>query len=389
MRCWVSNEVSNPTSHISNLKRNMKSILYKDWNELELAYSWIRDMKNVPQDPIHHAEGDVAIHTQMVLQELMADKDYQTLIESEKELLWCAALLHDVEKRSTTVIENDGRITSHGHARRGELSTREILFKEIPVDFVVREHVAALVRYHGLPLWILEKLDPLKSLLEASSRVNLRLLYLLAKADILGRICGDRNEMLERVEFFKAFCIEQNCWAASKQFANGHGRFHYFNSESTAVDYVPFDDLKCEVILMSALPGMGKDHFIRKHFADYPVVSLDDIRRKHKIDPTDKAANGWVVQEAKEQARVYLRRSQSFVWNATNITRQMRSQQIDLFSTYQARIKIVYIETSYNQWLKQNKNRDFALPQQVMDKMLKKLEVPHVFEAHEVEYVIG
>ena len=33
---------------------------------------------------------------------------------------------------------------------------------------------------------------------------------------------------------------------------------------------------------------------------------------------------------AKEEARTYLRKGQDFVWNATNITRQMRAQLIDL-----------------------------------------------------------
>lgn len=367
----------------------MKSILYKDWDLLASTYSWVKDMESVPQDSIHHAEGNVAIHTQMVLREILADKEYQHLNESNKELLWYAALLHDVEKRSTTVIENDGRITSHGHARKGELSAREVLYKEIPLSFEQREHIAALIRYHGLPLWILDKTDPVKSLFEAAGRLNVQLLYLLAKADVLGRICADQQEMLERVEFFKAFCIEQNCWNSPKEFTNGHARFYYFNTESAAVDYVPFNDLKSEVLLMSALPGMGKDHHIKKHYPTYPVISLDDIRRKHKISPTDKSANGWVVQEAKEQARVYLRQSQSFVWNATNITRQMRSQLIELFSTYKAKVKIIYIETPYEKWVKQNKNREFALPQQVLDKMLKKLEVPQLHEAHEVEYIIG
>ena len=34
-----------------------------DINKLYDCYSWIRDMKNTPQDSIWHAEGDVFIHT--------------------------------------------------------------------------------------------------------------------------------------------------------------------------------------------------------------------------------------------------------------------------------------------------------------------------------------
>ncbi|WP_294497452.1 hypothetical protein [uncultured Bacteroides sp.] len=48
---------------------------------------------------------------------------------------------------------------------------------------------------------------------------------------------------------------------------------------------------------------MGKDHYIRTLPQDIPVISLDAIQRKCKVNPTDKAANGRVVQKAKEEAR--------------------------------------------------------------------------------------
>ena len=51
---------------------------------------------------------------------------------------------------------------------------------------------------------------------------------------------------------------------------------------------------------------MGKDHYIRTLPQDIPVISLDAIRRKYKVNPTDKAANGRVVQKAKEEARNWL-----------------------------------------------------------------------------------
>jgi hypothetical protein len=49
----------------------------KDWSHLEQTFDWVADMKGVPQDKIHHAEGDVATHTQMVLKELQSLQDYQ------------------------------------------------------------------------------------------------------------------------------------------------------------------------------------------------------------------------------------------------------------------------------------------------------------------------
>ena len=97
---------------------------HKDWAELQEQFGWVRDMDGVPQDPIYHAEGDVAVHTRMVLAALEALPEYQALAPQEQEILWAAALLHDVEKRSTTVIEDDGRITSAGHAKKGAQTAR-------------------------------------------------------------------------------------------------------------------------------------------------------------------------------------------------------------------------------------------------------------------------
>ncbi len=153
--------------------------------------------------------------------------------------------------------------------------------------------------------------------------------------------------------------------------------------------HVPYDNFKSEVIILSGLPGMGKDHYIESLKTDMPVISLDGIRRKYKLSPTDKSATGWVVQTAKEEARNYLRKGQNFIWNATNITSLMRQQLVDLCTLYNAKVKIVYVEKPYDIWRKQNRNREYPLPENALDKMMQKLEIPQLVEAHEVEYIIN
>lgn len=365
----------------------MKWIKNKNWEYLSASYDWVADMEGVQQSPVHHAEGDVAIHTQMVLQALEEQEDFRQLTAEEQEILWLAALLHDVEKRSTTLIDEDGRIVSPGHAKKGALTSRLILYKQFDMPFPVREQIAGLVRYHGLPIWLMEKKDPQKALLSASLVVNTRWLALLAKADMLGRICMDQQDMLDRIAFFEAYCREQNCWSKPFPFADALTKFRYFEKEDRQPDYKPFDDTTCEVVVLCGLPGMGKDTYIQSHYKDWPVISLDEIRRQYKLKPEDKSANGWVAQQAREQARVLLRARQHFVWNATNITFQMRSQLIALLASYKARVTLVYVEQPYQTWRKQNNSRAYAVPHNVLDKMLHKLEVPAPAEAHEVVYV--
>ncbi len=180
----------------------------RDWAQLEAQFDFVRDMQNVPQDALHHAEGNVAIHTQMVLAALESLPEYQQLPELEQNIVWAAALLHDVEKRNTTREDEEGRIHSPGHAKKGELSARNILFRQVDTPFAVREKIAALVRFHGLPLWLMEKPDPERTLFAASLRVKMSLLCMLAKADAIGRTCEDKAELLARIELFELFCRE-------------------------------------------------------------------------------------------------------------------------------------------------------------------------------------
>lgn len=359
----------------------------KDWASLEKQFSWVADMQRVEQHKLHHAEGNVAIHTQMVLERLQEMPQFQDLDEQQREILWTAALLHDVEKRSTSVDDGKGNISANGHARYGEYTTRTILFRDVPTPFYIREQIASLVRFHGLPLWLLDKHEPLKELMKVSLRLNTQHLKMLSEADAKGRICENPDQLIHSLDLFEEFCKEQNCWGLTRKFETQNARFQFFNSQNSYVDYVPFDNFKCEVTMLSGLPGMGKDHFIKSLNQDIPIVSLDAIRRKHKISPTDKSGNGTVVQMAKEEARVNLRKGQDFIWNATNITQQMRHQLIDLFVSYGAKVTIIYIEKPYDLWRKQNRNREYPLPEIVLDKMLSKLEIPQLTEAHQVEYI--
>lgn len=360
----------------------------KNWKALEEKFEWVAVMRTVPQDVRHHAEGDVAVHTQMVLKALTELSEFQALSAQQQECLWASALLHDVEKYTTTVIEPDGSVSAHGHARKGALTSRHILYSEIPTPFFLREAVTSLVRYHGLPLWLLEKPDPVKQVIKASMEVNTKWLSLLARADVLGRICGDREDLLYRIDCFEEFCKENDCWGKARNFDSSAARMYYLMKDDGHPDYVPYERPQFEVVLMSGLPGSGKDRYIRHRYKDLPVISLDGLRDEMGVDARDKVGNGQVIQEAKERARVFLRKQMSFVWNGTNITRQMRSQLIDLFAQYRAGVRIVYIEVAYQQLMQQNRNREAVVPVAALEKLIRKLEVPAAWESHELDLIV-
>ena len=105
-----------------------------------------------------------------------------------------------------------------------------------------------------------------------------------------------------------------------------------------------------------------------------------------KISPTDN--QGLVVAEANKRAKELLRKKQPFVWNATNITSDIRALLIPLFEDYGASVKIVFLETDWNEQLRRNSSRKSEVPESAIKKMLSRLEPPEAYEAQTVEYHI-
>lgn len=135
---------------------------------------------------------------------------------------------------------------------------------------------------------------------------------------------------------------------------------------------------------MSGLPGVGKDTWIRSNTSGLPMISLDEIRKELKYSPT--RSQGKIAGIARERAKEMLRRRQPFVWNATNLTVQMRESLVNLFETYHARVRIVYLETDWQTQIIQNASREEAVPTPVLRDMLGKLIPPETCEATKVEW---
>lgn len=356
-----------------------------DWSALE-SFPWLYAMKGCAQDAHHHAEGDVFTHTKMVCESLVSLKRWQQLDTTGRAVLFVAALLHDVAKPSTTSIDTDGQISSPKHTRKGAPMTRLLLWKNSEFGFPpfeLREQIVGLVRYSGLPLWFLEKEDPVRALIRASQAVRLDWLSILAEADVNGRHCEDKPELLDRVQMFADFAKEHSCFEKPRQFPNDHSRFSYFYSNRRDPDREVYDDTRGKITLMSGLPGAGKNYCIDSEFRGIPIVSLDAVRESLDVAPEDD--QGPVIVAAKEKAREYLRSGEPFVWNATNVSRRLRQSLISWSQSYNPRVQIVYVEPkSFASLQSQNSGREKPVPADVLNKLANALEVPDLSEAHEL-----
>lgn len=357
--------------------KSLEEIL--SWAETQ---PWCKAMMDCFQDPEWHAEGDVWTHTKLVCQQLLKLDEWDSLSPRDKTLLTFTAIFHDSGKPSTSRVDHvTGRITSPHHARRSEQIVRTAL-RDLECDFMTREDICRHVRYHGRPVFLLERASPENEVVRMSCLVQNYLLYLFALADNRGR--GVSRHALSRPEenlhYWKLLSEELECYYLPYQFQNDLARFEFFRSDESSLHYHPYEDFRCSVTMMSGLPGSGKDTYLTKYLRDLPIISLDNIRKEFDVDPTDD--QGGVIQIARARCRKYLGSKTSFVLNATNLIKQTRQNWINLFTDYKARVHITYVEPPFKTILEQNKRREKPVPETVIRELADKYEPPNWTEAH-------
>lgn len=355
----------------------------------------IVDMKRTSQNPKFHAEGDVWTHTKMVCEALISLDEFRQLPESRRAILFLAALFHDAGKPACTRWEDD-RWTSPNHGSVGAGIVRRFLWQECglcgtPEKQRFRETICHLIRYHAVPAHIISDPDAHRRLRKIAANqallpeFSLELLCLLSKADALGRISEDMDDMLYRTGLARELAVEGECYRDCCGFYSDYSRYAYLNGRNILPEQPIYDDNWGEVLMVSGLPGTGKDTWIRENHPDLPVISLDDIRMELKIPPT--ANQTPVVETARERAKLLLRKKQPFVWNATNLSSAIRQRQVGLFRDYGAGVRIVYLETAWDEMLRRNSDRKAVVPEQAICGMMQHLTPPEIWEACSVEWI--
>ena len=360
----------------------------------ELLGGLAGELEETPQNPRWHGEGSVLAHIKLVIRAMTGSPAFREADTRIQRILYLAAVFHDIGKARTTRLE-DGQWVSPGHARTGAGMARQILWREFglcgtPEKQNIRETVCNLIRYHSLPPYAIDNEDGKLRLMRAAAGGELtpgftiRLLCALSEADALGRICDDKEDMLDRIALCAELAKEAGCYDRPYPFPTVHTAYAYLSGKNISPEYPLYDDTWGEVILLSGLPGTGKDTWIRENCPALPMISLDEIRAELKLPPTQN--QGKVVDAARERAKELLRKKQSFVWNATNILPMTRKQQIDLFTAYGASVRVIYLETEWEEQLRRNAGRKDAVPEAAISSMLEKLTPPERFEAHRVEW---
>ena len=155
----------------------------------EQLFPEIKALEGVPQDPQWHPEGDVFVHTKLVVdgaRDSIGDLPY-----GKQVTVIIAALAHDFGKPATTEFL-EGRYRSRGHEEAGVAPTESFLDRlniHTLAGYDVRGQVIALVREHLKPGEFYKKRDEVGdgAFRRLARKCELDLLYRVAKADSLGR----------------------------------------------------------------------------------------------------------------------------------------------------------------------------------------------------------
>lgn len=157
-----------------------------------------------PQEPEWHPEGDVWIHTLMVVDE--AHRRLDGLDRGRSVAVMLGALCHDLGKPATTAVV-EGRIRSLGHEEEG-IGPATALLDRLNIETIngydVRRTVLGVVAHHLKPGAFKKSSTPVSdgAFRRLAQKVDLELLAIVARADCLGRTgafdCSAMDWFLER-----------------------------------------------------------------------------------------------------------------------------------------------------------------------------------------------
>lgn len=394
----------------NNERVNLDMVIERNGHDFPL----LKEMKNTEQDPVWHPEGNVHIHTDMVIDCIYDIFDSEKLTIDEKYILLMGAIFHDIGKPLTSKwkeVRGENHLTAAGHEIAG---SSYIFYRFNELDIKFKDQILEIVSYHQKPkLLVIKDIVCEWQYKILTSKISGKLLYLFSLADLRGRTSLDRYEQIFYLEMFKEYCIEHNCYDSTSgleteiknYFKQNHSVFdenslnylfgksvcRLFENESS-IDEIAYKYYENKInyatfYLMCGISGSGKTTFIRdlqKKHDDLEIIELDKLRSEHKLKSNNRREiDGRVLQDAKLLIKRALADKRNVVLDACNIRKDFRDVFLDLAESYYALTHIVLIDIKMSTAINNDKNRGYRyLGEDIIFDQIKKFQIPERTESN-------
>jgi len=364
-------------------------------------------LKQCNQSPLHHAEGDVLVHADMALKEVLPLLD-QIEKPEDKVALYISTMLHDIGKPSTYGVNKKGNVTAYGHDKVGVPLAKDFLFKYFPeVNYPIKNKILSLIEWHMRPREFMKNGVADRKLKILSLCVNTKLLYLLSTADTLGRKAEDMSGGCELLAKFKQECERLNIWdkpfniPGSDLLSNHAYSIARWNilmngrpeTQETLDQAVKLASVlpKFQLLILCGPPGAGKSTYrenLLKQFPGTKVCSMDDKRQELLGDVNDQSANSEMFRICCVELRIAMQKRQNVIWDCTSASKAHRKVIIDIARRHGALIGCVFFDLPYQTLLERNVNREKKVPESVVTEYYyKRMERVESYEADKVTII--
>lgn len=398
---------------IAGIHKGNRPLLTSFIEVLGPSFPLLYKLEETVQDKGWHAEGNVFIHTHMVLNETyeIIETVASPLGADQKLILILAAVLHDIAKPITTRnIIKDGRerVGAPGHEYKGGSYLAYRIF-DLGLTYPITRKLLELITYHNQPKLMVVKNCSVSRLHQLYRQADLELLYYLELADMRGRRCADQQSQIDYIELYKMVCHEAQVWQnaplydkwamyvqdklsdknnyiqnyvfahAVHDFENGR----VFSIEEALARSYESREKHAHLYIMCGPSGSGKTTWIKNNLPHASVISLDDLRQELSGSRTNQKINGQVLQKAKNLLRQALRNHETVVWDATSLRKDFRAPLIQLAYDYKALTTIVLQHKSLKYIVEGNRNRRDFVASSVLEAQINSFQWAEVSEAHQ------
>lgn len=374
---------------IKDLYNGHRPTIHEFVDELKFVFPLLERFEETPQDAIWHAEGNVLIHTGMVLDETYKLIDENDLNKDDQVILILSALLHDISKPTTTYaehVERENRVcvkaTKHEIIGRDYLSYKLL---NLGINEYVYKKVISLVAYHNIPKMLVIRNKGKSEYIKHLQMVDYKLMYLLEVADIKGRICHDTEQQLQYLEEYKMFC-EEYSQEITDSYNDVVGTYLMSINEMYSLDEAEYKlwnyKEHSHVTVLCGIPGSGKSSSVTGD----NVISLDTIRKE--IGDINYKKSSEVLLIAKERLKECLRKKEDVIYDATNYRKDFRQKIFDLCHAYHARVTVHMIMKPLKQCLIDNRGRDNQVDDEYIIHQSNRFEFPEYGEYHELKITL-